>query len=113
MSTPKNSVSDRPYFVRRLRNAGWATDVLIEKYPVGDKREWSIVVSRNKDNVFITYRRDQTFHIYDGIQFFDGSTQDRQMVHATSSMEVIQTILVDAGINDKHPNYGKRRDGET
>lgn len=108
----KNDIGDRSYFIRRLRKSGWAVDSVVDKFSEKDKRSWMVVVSRNNDNVFITHRKDRTFHFYDGLQFFDNSN-GREVNRATESMEVIATILVDAGINEKHPFYGRKDEPTT
>ena len=111
MENPNNTVTDRAYFTRRLRNSGWAVDTTVDRYTPSDKRLWTVVVSRNHSNVLITCRTDGTFSFYDGHQFFDG-TLNRETNHSTKSMEVIQTILVTAGINEKHPSYGEKNKSE-
>jgi hypothetical protein len=101
-----NSITDRSYFTRRLRNSGWAVDNVVEKYPTYDKRAWTVILSRNNDNVFITCKKDDTFNFYDGMQFFDDSA-NRKVNHSTKSIEVIYTILADAGMHTKHYTYGQ------
>lgn len=112
MEHPNNMITDRAYFTRRLRNSGWAVDTVVDKYLPTDKRLWTLIISRNNSNVLITCRNDGTFSFYDGQQFFDDSSQDRKIYHSTKSMEVIQTNLVTAGINDKHPSYGEKNTEE-
>lgn len=104
-SKANNSITERSYFTRRLRNSGWAVDNLVDRYPTHDKRAWTVILSRNHDNVFITCRKDGTFNFYDGFQFFD-DTENRKVNHSTKSIEVIYTVLADAGMHTKHFSYG-------
>lgn len=105
--TKINKVPELKYHIRRLRNSGYPTDVVVDDYGTKDRRKWTIIVGRDTDNVLITCFKNGVLEIYDGEQNFRSKVK-----YDTDSMEVVMTILHEKGIQSKHPTYGKRDEFE-
>ena len=51
---PKNKITTQGYFVRRLRNSGYITSRVYDRYQDQDPRKWTIVIDPDGDSVLIT-----------------------------------------------------------
>ena len=69
---PKNSVTTQGYFVKRLRDNGFLTSRVYDRYSESDKRKWTVVINPGTDSVFITcidngdWPHKGMYHIDDG-----------------------------------------------
>ena len=51
---PKNKITTQGYFVRRLRNSGYMTSRVYDRYQDSDPRKWTIVIDPEGDSLLIT-----------------------------------------------------------
>ena len=97
------------YFVKRLRDSGYVVDELYTRYGDMDARQWTVVIDPGNASVFCTMIENKNmigekyFDFWDSGQFFPPNRKIK-----TSSVEVLIEMLVQAGINNKHPDYGKK-----
>ena len=108
-----NKLANESYFLKRLRDSGYNTIRLFNKYSDADNRKWTILIDPGVASVyctcyeitdvindkFVTY-----FELYDGGRYIP----TRYCID-TESIEVILDYLVRFNINNKHPDYGKSK----
>ena len=106
-----NKLANESYFVKRLRDSGYDTIKLYNKYSEADDRKWTLVIDPGVASIFCTCyeitdivndRFITFFEIYDGGRYIPA----RYRIE-TESIEVILDYLVKFNINNKHESYGK------
>ena len=107
----KNSVTTQGYFVKRLRDNGFVTSRVYDRYKDTDKRKWTVVVNPETDSIFITcYDNGEwpykgMYHVDDG-----GQKLPSNFYINTMSIEVVIKHLLEFNIDQKDLNI---RNGRT
>lgn len=97
-----NKITTKSYFIKRLRDCGYAVDKLPITFNESDSRRWIALLDNGVSSVLITCNTDSTFSFYDGERFLASNVK-----LATDSIEVVAEYLNSRGIVNKHPNYSK------
>jgi hypothetical protein len=98
----KNKISTLGYFLKRMRDSGFITIKLYDKYSFQDPRKWSVMVDPGNRSVTITcyenreFKGDIIFEINDGGRLFPKNYNLK-----TNSMEIIITNLLERGVSQK------------
>ena len=101
----KNSVTTQGYFVKRLRDNGFITSRVYDRYTDSDRRKWTVVINPEIDSIFITcYDNGEwpykgMYHIDDG-----GQRLPSNFYINTMSIEVVIKHLLDFNIDQKDVN---------
>ena len=96
----KNKLKTAGYFIKRLRDSGFETVRVFQKYNDADPRKWTILVDPGNSSVFITcfenhpFKGEYLFAFEDGNQRFRGGYSLK-----THSIEVVVKKLLDSGVN--------------
>jgi len=96
----KNSIATQGYFIKRLRDSGFITIKLFDKYAQHDPRKWTVMVDPENSSVMITcyqnneYRGELYYELNDG-----GSRFPKNYNLKTQSMEIIVTTLIEKNVN--------------
>lgn len=101
MST--NKITTKSYFIKRLRDCGYAVDKIDIEFSENDSRRWMVLLDNNCSSVLITNHKDGTFSFYDGSHFLR-----ENMRIFTDSIEIVVEHLNYNGITNKHGNYAGR-----
>ena len=92
----KNKLKTAGYFIKRLKDAGYVTLRMFDKYDEEDPRKWTILVDPSGASVYITCFEDRPFKNEYLFSFEDGNRRfSRGYVLKTSSIEVVVQRLVD------------------
>ncbi len=92
----KNKLKTAGYFIKRLKDAGYVTLRMFDKYDEDDPRKWTILVDPSGASVYITCFEDRPFNNEYLFSFEDGNRRfSRGYVLKTSSIEVVVQRLVD------------------
>ena len=92
----KNKLKTAGYFIKRLKDAGYVTLRMFDKYDEDDPRKWTILVDPSGASVYITCFEDRPFKNEYLFSFEDGNRRfSRGYVLKTSSIEVVVQRLVD------------------
>lgn len=100
-----NKISTPAYLIKRLRESGFITIRLFNKYVIGDYRKWSIMIDPGEANIQLTcyenypIKGDISFEINDG-----GIRWQRNFLLKTRSVEVIILQLLEKGISTYSKN---------
>jgi len=95
----KNKITTLSYFVKRLKDCGFNTWKMFDKYAESDPRKWTILIDPGNTSVYITcyenkdYKGDKMFEFNDGARLFP-----RNYSVKTSSMEVVVTHLIEKNV---------------
>ena len=92
----KNKLKTAGYFIKRLKDAGYVTLRMFDKYGENDSRKWTVLVDPSGSSVYITCFEDRPFKDEYLFSFEDGNQRfSRGYVLKTSSIEVVVQRLVD------------------
>lgn len=97
----KNKIKTPSYFIKRLRDNGFITFRLFDRYAKEDPRRWTILVDPSGASVFITcyqnkdFLNDIMFELNDGGQRFNKNYSLK-----TESIEVIIKYLITKGVSN-------------
>ena len=92
----KNKLKTAGYFIKRLKDAGYVTLRMFDKYGEDDSRKWTVLVDPSGASVYITCFEDKPFKNEYLFSFEDGNQRfSRGYVLKTSSIEVVVQRLVD------------------
>lgn len=97
-----NKITTKSYFIKRLRDGGYAVDKLPVTFTESDSRRWVALIDNGVSSIIATCHRDSSFSFYDGERYV---TCNLKLV--TDSIEVIVEHLNARGIYNKHSHYGK------
>jgi|TARA_R110001583_G_scaffold178023_1_gene333678 hypothetical protein len=98
----KNKLKTAGYFIKRLKDNGFVTLRIFDKYSDTDPRRWTVLVDPSGASVFITcfentpFRGEYLFNFCDGNQNFKGNFSLR-----TDSIEVVVQRLLKNGALQK------------
>ena len=101
-----NKPTTLSYFIKRLRDCGYEVREVFSEYAEIDPRVWTVLIDPGTASIWCTLWEnryepgDKYFEFYDGGQFLPVNQKIR-----TSSIEVLVDMLVQHGINHKHPDY--------
>lgn len=99
----KNNIKTLSYFVKRLKDSGYETWKMFDKYPEADSRKYTILIDPFGAAVWITcYENleeegDVVFELHDGGRFIPF-----RMRIKTDSYEIIMKYLTEYGIVKKY-----------
>ena len=96
----KKRIQNLSYFVKRLKDNGFITWKIMNKYNLGDPRKWTILVNPGLDSVYITcFVNDEYLDYEPSFSFDDGGVQFKNNLKIkTLSMEVIINHLYEKGV---------------
>ena len=98
----KNKLRTPGYFIKRLKDNGFVTFRIFDKYNIADPRKWTVLVDPGGASVFITcfentpFKGEYLFSFYDGNQNFVNNFSLK-----TSSIEVVVTRLHKNNVTQK------------
>jgi hypothetical protein len=98
----KNKLKTAGYFIKRLKDNGFVTLRIFDKYSEADPRKWTVLVDPTGASVFITcfentpFKGEYLFNFDDGNQNFKGNFSLR-----TDSIEVVVQRLLSNNVGQK------------
>ena len=98
----KNKLKTAGYFIKRLKDNGFVTLRIFDKYSEADPRKWTVLVDPTGASVFITcfentpFKGEYLFNFDDGNQNFKGNFSLR-----TDSIEVVVQRLLSNNVCQK------------
>jgi len=98
----KNKLKTAGYFIKRLKDNGFVTLRIFDKYSEADPRKWTILVDPSGASVYITcfentpFKGEYLFNFDDGNQNFRGNFSLR-----TDSIEVVVQRLLSNNVGQK------------
>ena len=98
----KNKLKTAGYFIKRLKDNGFVTLRIFDKYSEADPRKWTVLVDPSGASVFITcfentpFKGEYLFNFDDGNQNFKGNFSLR-----TDSIEVVVQRLLSNNVGQK------------
>jgi len=98
----KNKLKTAGYFIKRLKDNGFVTLRIFDKYNKKDPRKWTVLVDPSGASVYITcfentpFIGEYLFSFHDGNQNFKGNFSLK-----TDSIEVVVQRLLKKGVNQK------------
>tara|TARA_R110002020_G_scaffold127131_2_gene285285 strand:- start:1895 stop:2233 length:339 start_codon:yes stop_codon:yes gene_type:complete len=98
----KNKLKTAGYFIKRLKDNGFVTLRIFDKYTQADPRKWTVLVDPSGASVFITcfentpFKGEYLFNFDDGNQNFKGNFSLR-----TDSIEVVVQRLLSNNVGQK------------
>lgn len=96
----RNKLRTPAYFIKRLKDNGFITWRIFQKYALSDPRKWTVLIDPGNTSVFVTCYENKNnhgeilFHIDDGGRIFPSNFYIN-----THSMEVLITHLITSGVN--------------
>lgn len=86
----KNKLKTAGYFIKRLKDAGYVTLRMFDKYGKNDCRKWTVLIDPSGASVYITCFENRPFKGEYLFSFEDGNQRfSRGYVLKTSSIEVV------------------------
>ena len=98
----KNKLKTAGYFIKRLKDNGFVTLRIFDKYNDADPRKWTVLVDPTGASVFITcfentpFKGEYLFNFDDGNQNFRSNFSLR-----TDSIEVVVQRLISNNVGQK------------
>ena len=98
----KNKLKTAGYFIKRLKDSGFVTLRIFDKYNDKDTRKWTVLVDPSGASVYITcfentpFLGEYLFSFHDGNQHFKGNFSLK-----TDSIEVVVQRLLKNSVNQK------------
>lgn len=99
----KNKISTPGYFIKRLKDNNFNTFKIFKNYADSDPRRWTILIDPGRASVYVTcyensdFQNDVMFEFNDGGRLFP-----KNFSLKTTSIEVVVTKLLEAGVNQFH-----------
>jgi hypothetical protein len=91
---PKNKITTQGYFVRRLRDSGYVTSRVYDRYNETDARKWTVVIDPTGDSVMVTCWDNGEWPYRGLYEFADGGDKVPKGYHInTDSIDVILSHL--------------------
>jgi len=95
----KNNITTQGYFVKRLRDNGFLTSRVYDRYSEDDPRKWTVVVNPTTDSVLITCVAAQEWPYKGHYNVDDGGMKIPKGLYInTDSIEVIIQHLLQFNI---------------
>ena len=104
----QNKIRTPGYFIKRMRDNGYAVLRVFQNYGEHDPRRWTVLVDPGRSSIYITCYNNKNFVDEIMFEFNDGGNLfPRNFSINTESMEVIVQQLVDRGVQhiDKQSVY--------
>jgi len=97
------------YFIKRLKDNGYVVWKMFNKYSLGDKRRWTVLVNPGYHSLYITCSVDEErLNNTPAFRFDDGGwSLKTPVILSTKSMEVIINLLNEHGILPDSTLYRK------
>ncbi len=101
----KNKLKTPGYFIKRLKDSGFATLRMFNKYGEHDSRRWTVLVDPGGVSVYVTCFENLPFKDEFLFSFSDGGQRfKRGYVLKTNSIEVVVQRLLDHGCQQVEQN---------
>ena len=101
----KNKLRTPGYFIKRLKDSGFATLRMFDKYGEHDSRRWTVLVDPGGVSVYVTCFENLPFKGEFLFSFSDGNQRfKRGYVLKTNSIEVVVQRLLDHGCQQVEQN---------
>ncbi len=101
----RNKLKTPGYFIKRLKDSGFATLRIFDKYGEHDSRRWTILVDPSGVSVYVTCFENLPFKDEFLFSFSDGGQRfKRGYVLKTNSIEVVVQRLLDHGCQQVEDN---------
>ena len=101
----KNKIKTPSYFIKRLRDNGFITIRLFDRYAKEDPRRWTIIVDPSGASIFITCYQNKDFFNDIMFELNDGGLRfNKNYSLKTESIEVIIKYLITKGVNNNPKN---------
>jgi len=95
----QNKIRTPGYFIKRMRDSGFATLRVFQSYGDHDPRRWTVLVDPSRASIFITCYTNKSFVDEVMFEFNDGGNLfPKNFSISTESIEVIVQHLVDRGV---------------
>ena len=94
----KNKLKTAGYFIKRLRDSGFNTLRIFNKYSEADPRKWTALVDPAGSSVFITCYENRPFKGEYLFSFDDGNQYFKNFNLKTDSIEVVVRKLIENGV---------------
>jgi hypothetical protein len=95
----RNKLKTAGYFIKRLKDNGFVTLRMFDKYSDDDSRKWTVLVDPSGASVYVTCFENKPFKNEYLFSFEDGNQNFRRgYVLKTSSIEVVVKRLLDQGV---------------
>ncbi len=95
----QNKIRTPGYFIKRMRDSGFATLRVFQSYGEHDPRRWTILVDPSRASIYITCYNNKSFVDEVMFEFNDGGNLfPKNYSVSTESIEVIVQHLVDRGV---------------
>jgi len=101
----KNKLRTPGYFIKRLKDSGFVTLRMFDKYGDHDSRRWTVLVDPGGVSVYVTCFENLPFKGEFLFSFSDGNQRfKRGYVLKTNSIEVVVQRLLDHGCQQVEQN---------
>lgn len=101
----RNKLKTPGYFIKRLKDSGFATLRMFDKYAEHDSRRWTVLVDPGGVSVYVTCFENLPFKGEFLFSFSDGNQRfKRGYVLKTNSIEVVVQRLLDHGCQQVEQN---------
>lgn len=98
----KNKLSTPGYFLKRLKDNQFTTFRIFQNYSAADPRKWTVLVDPGGASIYITCYENKNFSGEVLFEFADGNQLfNRNIFIKTDSIEVIVTMLLEAGVQQR------------
>jgi hypothetical protein len=95
----QNKIKTPGYFIKRLRDSGYAVLRVFQNYGDHDPRRWTVLIDPGNTSIFITCYNNKSFLDEVMFEFNDGGNRfPRNFSLSTESIEVIVQQLIDKGV---------------
>lgn len=95
----RNKLKTGGYFIKRLKDAGYVTFRMFDKYGDHDPRKWTVLVDPSGASVYITCFENRPFKDEYLFSFDDGNQRfPRGYILKTNSIEVVVQRLIEHNV---------------
>ena len=105
----QNKIRTPGYFIKRMRDSGFATLRVFQSYGEHDPRRWTVLVDPSRASIYITCYNNKSFVDEIMFEFNDGGNYfPKNYSINTESIEIIVQTLIDRGIptiSENSPYY--------
>lgn len=109
----QNKIRTPGYFIKRLRDSGFAVLRIFQSYGDHDPRRWTVLVDPSNTSIFITCYTNKSYVDEIMFEFNDGGNLfPKNLSISTESIEVIVQQLIDRGVQpiDREGVYYAQKD---
>ena len=102
MSQTKNKLKTASYFIKRLKDSGFETWKIFNKYSDADPRKWTVLIDPSGSSVYITCFENRPFLGEYLFAFDDGNVNFKPGFSLkTDSIEVVVNRLLANGVGQR------------